>query len=85
VGSLYQQDNPHPSCPGRGLWCRKALLETGFEVTGIDSSTELLAMARLAAPAAHFVHGSIYGIEIPPCDAIVAAGFRLPGHPLPGR
>ncbi len=58
----------------------EALLEAGFEVTGIDSSTELLAMARLSAPAAHYVHGSIYDIEIPPCDAIVALGEPLTYH-----
>jgi SAM-dependent methyltransferase len=58
----------------------EALVEAGFEVTGIDPSAELLAIARAAVPAAHFVHGSIYDTEIPACDAIVALGEPLTYH-----
>jgi len=56
------------------------LVEAGFEVTGIDCSAELLAIARAAVPTAHFVHASIYDIEIPACDAIVALGEPLTYH-----
>lgn len=58
----------------------QALLEAGFAVTGVDSSADLLAIAREAAPTADFIHASIYDIEIPPCDAIVALGEPLTYH-----
>jgi len=58
----------------------QALAEAGFEVTGIDCSAELLAIARAAVPTAHFVHASIYDVEMPPCDAIVALGEPLTYH-----
>jgi SAM-dependent methyltransferase len=57
-----------------------ALVEAGFEVTGIDSSAELLAIARAAVPRARFVNASIYDAEIPRCEAIVALGEPLTYH-----
>lgn len=57
-----------------------ALVEVGFEVTGIDSSAELLAIACAAVPRAHFVNASIYDEEIPACEAIVALGESLTYH-----
>lgn len=42
-----------------------AIVQVGFEVTGIDKSAELLAIARAAVPRARFVHKSIYDAEIP--------------------
>lgn len=65
---------------GAGL-LTKALVEAGFEVTAIDRSAELLEIARAAAPRARFLHASIYDIEIPPCEAIVALGEVLTYHP----
>ena len=47
----------------------EALVEAGFETTGIDSSAELLAIAQAAAPTAHFINASIYDVEIPRCEA----------------
>ncbi len=58
----------------------EALVDAGFEVTGIDSSAELLAIARAAAPKARFVHASIYDAEIPKCEAVVALGEALTYH-----
>jgi len=58
----------------------EALLQAGFEVTGIDSSAELLTIARAAAPTARFVNASIYDAELPACDAIVAIGEPLTYH-----
>jgi hypothetical protein len=58
----------------------EALVEAGFEATGIDSSAELLAIARVAVPHAHFVNASIYDAEIPACEAIVALGEPLTYH-----
>lgn len=57
-----------------------ALVKAGFEVTGVDSSAELLAFARAAVPAAQFVNASIYDGEIPACEAIVAIGEPLTYH-----
>ena len=57
-----------------------ALVEAGFEVTGIDSSADLLAIARTAASRAHFIHGSIYETEIPACEAIIGLGEPLTYH-----
>jgi len=57
-----------------------ALVEAGFEVTGIDTSAELLAIARTAIPRAHFLHGSVYETQIPACEAIVALGEPLTYH-----
>ena len=57
-----------------------ALVEAGFAVTGIDPSAELLAIARVAAPTAHFVNASIYETEISACDAIAALGEPLTYH-----
>jgi SAM-dependent methyltransferase len=58
----------------------QALVEAGFAVTGVDCSADLLAIAREAVPAAHFIDASIYDMEIPPCDAIVALGEPLTYH-----
>ncbi len=57
-----------------------ALVEAGFEVTGIDCSAELLAIARTANPEAQFIHGSLYETKLPPCEAIVALGEPLTYH-----
>lgn len=65
---------------GAGPLCA-ALVEAGFEVTGIDSSAELLAIARGAVSRAHFIEGSIYETRIPACEAIVALGEPLTYHP----
>jgi SAM-dependent methyltransferase len=57
-----------------------ALVEAGFEVTGIDPSAELLGIARNRAPSASFLQASIYETEIPKCQAIVAVGEPLSYH-----
>ena len=41
----------------------KVLAEAGFDVTGIDTSAELLEIARTAAPAARFVNASAYDVQ----------------------
>src|SRR5262245_9579668 len=57
-----------------------ALVEAGFEVTGIDSSAELLAFAQVEAPRAHFLNMSIYEAELRECEAILAIGESLTYH-----
>ena len=58
----------------------KALVDVGFEVTGVDTSAELLELARANVPKAHFVHASIYDTEIRGYDAVVAVGEPLTYH-----
>lgn len=57
-----------------------ALSAAGFDVTGIDVSAGLLEIARERAPQARFIHGSIYDLRLPFCDAIAAAGEPLAYH-----
>jgi SAM-dependent methyltransferase len=57
-----------------------AFADAGFQVTGIDVSSELLRLARAACPAAEFIRGSIYDQRIPAGDAIVAVGEPLTYH-----
>ena len=58
----------------------EALLNAGFEVTGVDTSAELLHYARATAPAAHFIHASAYEVEILGYDAVIAVGEPLAYH-----
>jgi SAM-dependent methyltransferase len=57
-----------------------ALAAAGFETIGVDSSAELLSLARVAVPEARLLHGSVYEIELPACEAIVAMGEPLAYH-----
>lgn len=57
-----------------------ALIDAGFDVTGIDTSIELLELARANTPAAHFVHTSAYEVEIRAYDAVIALGEPLTYH-----
>lgn len=57
-----------------------AMVEAGFNVTGVDNSADLLEIAAAAVPGAHFVKASIYGFQIPACEAIVALGEPLRYH-----
>jgi SAM-dependent methyltransferase len=59
----------------------KALIDAGFDVTAVDTSAELLDLARAHAPTTHFVHASAYDVPIPACDAVVALGEPLTYHP----
>lgn len=60
------------------------LVGAGFVVTGIDVSTELLNIARQAAPVAEFIQGSIYELQIPDCEALIAVGEPLTYHDADG-
>jgi SAM-dependent methyltransferase len=59
----------------------KALVDAGFEVTGVDPSAELLELARANVPAAHFIHASIYDVPMLDHEAVVAVGEPLTYHP----
>jgi len=56
------------------------LVEAGFDVTGMDASEELLAVARANAANARFIHASLYDVGIPECEAIIALGEPLTYH-----
>lgn len=58
----------------------KALVEAGFEVTGIDTSEDLLEIARSVSPTGRFVHASAYEVHMPDCEAVVAIGEPLSHH-----
>jgi len=58
----------------------KALTDAGFDVTGVDTSAELLQFACMNAPKAHFIHASAYDVELQTYDAVVALGEPLTYH-----
>jgi len=58
----------------------KALVAAGFDVTAIDTSADLLELARANVPTAHFVHASVYDVPIRGFDAVVALGEPLTYH-----
>jgi len=59
----------------------RALIDAGFDVTGVDPSAELLELARANAPTAHFLHASAYDVQVQGFDAVVALGEPLTYHP----
>jgi SAM-dependent methyltransferase len=59
----------------------KALLDAGFDVTGVDTSAAMLELARANVPAAHFLCASLYDTQIQGYDALVALGEPLTYHP----
>jgi SAM-dependent methyltransferase len=61
---------------GSGVWLRQ-LSEAGYEATGIDASADMLGLARLAAPQADLVLGSVYDVPLPRCVAVTAFGEVL--------
>jgi SAM-dependent methyltransferase len=69
---------------GAGLLTR-ALTNAGFNVVAIDASAALLELARVHAPKAHFIHGSVHDIEIRDVDAVVAVGESLTYHAQPAE
>jgi SAM-dependent methyltransferase len=55
-----------------------ALTAAGFDVLGVDLSTDLLEIARERAPAARFMEESVFEAEIPAgCVAVTAIGEIL--------
>jgi SAM-dependent methyltransferase len=58
----------------------RALIEPGFDVTGVDTSAELLELARANVREARFVHASVYDTDVRSYDAVVAIGEPLTYH-----
>jgi SAM-dependent methyltransferase len=58
---------------GSGVLARR-VTEAGFEAWGVDLSEDMLRIARAEAPAARFVHGSLWSEALPRCVAVAAVG-----------
>ena len=61
---------------GSGIWA-SILLHEGYAAFGIDSSPDMIALARKRAPEATFREGSFLKIAIPPCAAVTSMGECL--------
>ena len=72
-------------CTGHGVVAAE-LVARGSDVTGLDFSEAMIALARSAAPAARFVQGDAMAMEFPDhtFDA-VTIGFGVPHFPDPQR
>jgi SAM-dependent methyltransferase len=64
---------------GSGVSTR-ALVDAGYEVVALEPSPSLAAMARAAVPSAKVIEATVYGVELDPCDAILAIGEPLTYH-----
>jgi SAM-dependent methyltransferase len=58
----------------------RALIEAEFEVIAIEPSASLLKIARKNAPGARYVQATVYDLELPFCDALIALGEPLTYH-----
>jgi len=67
----------------------RALIDAGFQVIAVEPSVALLEIAQKTAPEAKFVHDSAFGLDVPPCDAVIAVGepltYHKPGTDAPAR
>jgi SAM-dependent methyltransferase len=61
---------------GSGLWARE-LAEAQYDVLGIDISGSMIGIARGRVPDAEFRIGSLFKVDIPPCDAVTSLGECL--------
>lgn len=61
---------------GSGLTARR-LTDAGYDVTGVDISSEMVELARSNAPDASFVVDSLFAFDIPPCVAVTAIGESI--------
>jgi len=61
---------------GSGLPARE-LCAAGYDVVGIEVSAAMVRLARKTAPAARFVQGSVFEVDLPACAAVVSTGECL--------
>ena len=61
---------------GSGLTARR-LTDAGYDVIGVDISTEMVELARSNAPDATFVVDSLFSFDIPRCVAVTAIGESI--------
>lgn len=81
----WLRSRPHPVRRVLDVGCgagisTAALVAAGFETIAIEPSLPLLERARAAAPGARFIHASVYDVELPACDAVLALGEPLGYH-----
>jgi len=55
----------------------KVLLNSNFDVLGIDSSASLIDIAKERAPKANFAVGSFFDVEFPICVGVVSTSECL--------
>jgi SAM-dependent methyltransferase len=58
---------------GSGRWARM-LNDSGYDVVGVDLSSEMIRLARRIAPRSRFVCGSLLDFDPPACDAVTSFG-----------
>src|ERR671921_750156 len=61
---------------GSGLWARE-LVDAGYRVLGIDISEAMVELSRNRVPEAEFMVGSLFEVEIPPCNAVTSVSEVL--------
>lgn len=61
---------------GSGIWASK-LLDAGYDVLGVDISSEMINLARKAAPKARFVCSSFLDVQLPQCSVVTSLGECL--------
>lgn len=61
---------------GSGIWAR-ALVDTGYEVLGVDISADMLAIAAERVPEARLVRASAFEAELPACAVVTSIGECL--------
>ena len=58
---------------GSGITAER-LVENNYLVLGIDYSSSMIRLARIRAPNARFLVGSVYNQEIPKCSGVLSIG-----------
>lgn len=58
---------------GSGL-STQALVQAGYQAIGVDLSAAMIAIARSRVPQAEFHVASLFRVEIPTCQAVLAIG-----------
>jgi len=55
----------------------KMLSDSGFDLHGVDVSSDFLNTAKVLVPDAVFHQGSVYEVELPECVAVISVGEVL--------
>jgi len=61
---------------GSGVWAQ-ILCGAGYQVLGVDISSAMIKLARKHAPQAKFLRASLWGVQLPRCEAVTALGECL--------
>ncbi len=55
----------------------KQLIKAGYKALGIEQSKAFIKIAKAKAPSADFLHGSLFKVPIPLCEAVISTGECL--------